>query len=170
MMKIHAGFYHSAILNVHSIKGGENLWDLAKKSYSAFEDSKKSNKHFSDMADLNFLMCKAIDNPGLTASSSLRSSVITVFEDPVVYDISVDIQRDLGIEDYVGCSSVHGIGPSIAIFDAVIDGKLDCACVYPSPLHSREQMHELVDEMKRVLIDATKCIDDEVDTKLLNSD
>nr|GMD44423.1 uncharacterized protein LOC109181059 [Ipomoea batatas] len=156
----HYGFYHSAILNMHTMKGGESLWDLAKRSYNAFENSKKSNKHFSDMADLNFLMCKAIDNPNLTASSSLRTSFITVFEEPVVYNISADIQRDLGVEDYVGCSSVHGVGPSIAVFDAVIDGKLDCACVYPSPLHSREQMHELVDEMKRVLIDATKCIDE----------
>nr|GME15732.1 uncharacterized protein LOC109181059 [Ipomoea batatas] len=156
----HYGFYHSAILNMHTMKGGETLWDLAKRSYNAFENSKKSNKHFSDMADLNFLMCKAIDNPNLTASSSLRTSFITVFEEPVVYDISADIQRNLGVEDYVGCSSVHGVGPSIAVFDAVIDGKLDCACVYPSPLHSREQMHELVDEMKRVLIDATKCIDE----------
>lgn len=149
-----SGFYHSAILNIHLVKGGENLWDLASKSYMAFANSKKCNKHFSDMADLNFLMCKAIDNPGLTASSSLRSSLISVFEDPV-FDNSSKMQRELGVEDYIGCSSVHGIGPSIAIFDTIRDGQLDCACVYPSPLHSREQMQELVDNMKTVLVDGT---------------
>ncbi|KAM7531567.1 hypothetical protein LguiB_034977 [Lonicera macranthoides] len=148
------GFYHSAVLNIHHVKGGENLWDLASKSYMAFANSKKCNKHFSDMADLNFLMCKAIDNPGLTASSSLRSSLISVFEDPV-FDNSSKMQRELGVEDYIGCSSVHGIGPSIAIFDTIRDGQLDCACVYPSPLHSREQMQELVDNMKTVLVDGT---------------
>ncbi|RAL51710.1 hypothetical protein DM860_010428 [Cuscuta australis] len=148
----HFGFYHSAVQNVHIVSGGERLWDLAKASYAAFSASKKSNKHFSDMADLNFLMCKAIDNPSLTASSAMRSSVLTVFEDPVVYDIRRDI---VGLEDFVGCSSVHGVGPSMAVFDAVIDGELDCACVYPSPLHSREQMQELVDRMKRLLVYST---------------
>jgi hypothetical protein len=47
----------------------------------------------------------------------------------------------------------HGVGPSIAIFDTIRDGLLDCVCVYPAPLHSREQMQELVDTMKAVLVD-----------------
>ncbi|KAL2503034.1 hypothetical protein Fot_36882 [Forsythia ovata] len=120
----------------------------------AFAEYKKCNKHFSDMADINFLMCKAIENPGLTASSSLRTSFISVFEDPV-FDNSNQIQKELGVEDYMGCASIHGVGPSIAMFDTVRGGELDCLCVYPSPLHSREQMNELVDHMKRVLIDAS---------------
>jgi len=56
----------------------------------------------------------------------------------------------------MGCASVHGVGPSIAIFDTIRDGSLDCACVYPAPLHSREQMQEVVGKMKAVLIDAAK--------------
>lgn len=148
------GFYHSAILNMHAIKGGEKLWDVAKKSYMAFSNSKSCNKHFSDMADLNFLMCRAIENPGLTSSSSLRTSLISVFEDPVIDD-STSLHKQLGLEDYMGCASVHGIGPSIAIFDTIQDGQLDCVCVYPSPLHSREQMQELVDQMKTLLVDAS---------------
>jgi len=147
-----SGFYHSAVLNTHLIKGGEKLWELAQKIYVAFANSKNSNKHFSDMADLSFLMCKAIENPGLTASSSSRTSFMSVFEDPVVDDH--DMQQDrLGLEDYMGCASVHGVGPSIAIFDTIRDGRLDCVCVYPAPLHSREQMQELVDTMKAVLVD-----------------
>lgn len=115
--------------------------------------SKRNNKHFSDMADLNFLMCKAIDNPTLTSSSSLRASFMSVFEDPVIDD-SNDKQRELGLglEEYMGCASVHGIGPSIAIFDTIRDGRLDCVCVYPAPLHSREQMQGLVDDMKAMLV------------------
>ncbi|GAV69437.1 hypothetical protein CFOL_v3_12938 [Cephalotus follicularis] len=147
----HFGFYHSAILNTHVMKGGENLWDLAQKMYLAFANYKKCNRHFSDMADLNFLMCKAIENPGLTLSSSLRTSFMSVFEDTVI-DTSSEMQRKVGLEDYMGCASVHGIGPSIAVFDTVRDGRLDCACVYPAPLHSREQMVKLVDNMKTVLI------------------
>ncbi|CAL5389234.1 unnamed protein product [Camellia sinensis] len=148
----HLGFYHSATLNTHDIKGGETLWDLAMRTYNAFANSKKNNKHFSDMADINFLMCKVIDNPGLTPSSSMRTSFISVFEDPVI-DHSSEMHREIGLKDYMGCASVHGVGPSIAIFDTIRDGALDCMCVYPSPLHSREQMEELVEDMKRVLVE-----------------
>ncbi|KAL3839293.1 hypothetical protein ACJIZ3_023884 [Penstemon smallii] len=148
----HFGFYHSAILNIHSVNGNENFWDLAERSYNEFAHSKKSNKHFTDMGDINFLMSKAIENPSLTASSSLRTSLISVFEDPVI-DNTSQMQKQIGVEDYVGCSSVHGVGPSIAIVDTIRDGALDCACIYPSPLHSREQMNDLVDGMKRILID-----------------
>nr|POF07434.1 hypothetical protein CFP56_29200 [Quercus suber] len=147
----HFGFYHSAILNIHLINGGEKLWELAQKTYMAFVNSKNSNKHFLDMADLNFLMCKAIENPSLTASSSLRTSFMSVFEDPVI-DQSNDMQHDFGLEDYMGCASVHGVGPSIAMFDTIRDGKLDCVCVYPAPLHSREQMQVLIDNIKAVLV------------------
>ncbi|KAK2985984.1 hypothetical protein RJ640_026456 [Escallonia rubra] len=150
------GFYHSAILNIHQVKGGDELWEVAKRSYMAFKNSKDNNKHFSDMADLNFLMCKAINNPGLTASSSLRASLLTVFEDPVI-DNTNETQRNLGLDDYMGCASVHGVGPSIGIFDTIRDGELDCVCVYPSPLHSREQMLELVDAMKMVLVEGGSC-------------
>lgn len=76
---------------------------------------------------------------------------MSVFEDPVI-DQSNDMQHEVGLEDYMGCASVHGVGPSIAMFDTVRDGKLDCVCVYPAPLHSREQMQELIDNMKPVLV------------------
>lgn len=107
------------------------------------------------MADLNFLMCKAIENPGLTPSSSLRTSLMSVFEDTVV-DNSGKKQQEVGVEDYMGCASVHGVGPSIAIFDTIRDGSLDCVCVYPAPLHSREQMQDVVSKMKGILIEGAK--------------
>ncbi|KAL7599064.1 hypothetical protein Lser_V15G26432 [Lactuca serriola] len=147
----HIGFYHSAILNSHDVKGGEDLWDLAKKIYTALENAKNNNKHFTDMADLNFLMCKAIDNPGLTPSSSLRTSLISVFEEPITQNSSQS-HKDIGLLDCIGCASVHGVSPSLAIFDTVRDGELDCACVYPSPTHSREQMQDFVDQMKKILL------------------
>lgn len=147
-----SGFYHSAILNTHDVCG-DTLWELAQRSYTAFENAVNCNKHFSDMSDLNFLMCKAIDNPGLTPSSSLRTALISVFEDLVIDD-SAEMHEVLGLEDYVGCASAHGVGPSLAIFDTIRNGKLDCACIYPSPLHSTEQIQGLVDHMKRILVDA----------------
>lgn len=152
------GFYHSAILNSHDIKGGENLWELAERTHASYNNAKSNNKHFSDMSDFNFLMCKAIENPGLTPSSSLRTALISVFEDPVI-DHSNQLRQRVGLEDYIGCASSHGVGPSIAIFDTIRDGQLDCACVYPSPLHSREQMHELIGKMRRVLVEASNHID-----------
>ncbi|WCJ34286.1 hypothetical protein M5689_015603 [Euphorbia peplus] len=149
------GFYHSAIMNTHSVKGGETLWDLAKKVYNEYDTSKKSNKHFTDMADLNYLMSKAIENPSLTSSS--RTSFLFVFEDPMVDDQDNKSKaKGFDFDEYVGCASTHGIGPSLAIFDTIRDGSLDCVCVYPSPLHSREQMQEFVDEMKKILVDGCK--------------
>ncbi|XP_058087612.1 uncharacterized protein LOC131234696 [Magnolia sinica] len=145
------GFYHSAILNTHKITNGEDVWDVAKRCYTVFSNAKNSNKHFTDMGDLNFLMCRAIENPGLTPSSSLRTSFMAVFEDPVIDD-SGGSQVEVGLEDYMGCASVHGIGPSIAVFDTVRDGRLDCAFVYPSPLHSRKQMDGLINDMKAILM------------------
>lgn len=150
--KIGSGFYHSAILNTHDVNGEEELWELATRSYTSFANAKNSDKHFTDMNDLNFLMCKAIDNPGLTPASSLRTAVISVFEDPIV-DETNKLHQEIGLEDYIGCSSVHGVGPSIAIFDTIRDGWLDCACVYPSPLHSREQLQQLIDDMKKILVE-----------------
>ncbi|KAH6827878.1 GATA zinc finger protein [Perilla frutescens var. hirtella] len=97
------------------------MWDLAKKCYTDFADHKKYNKQFSDMADLNFLMSKAIENPSLTASSSLWTSLVTVFEDTMIDD-SDHMQQTIGAEDYMGCTSVHSVGPSIAIFDNVRSG------------------------------------------------
>ncbi|KAJ0818109.1 hypothetical protein HanLR1_Chr00c0373g0745661 [Helianthus annuus] len=149
------GFYHSAISTSQEVKGEETLWDLATKVYMTFENSKNNNKHFSDMADLNFLMSKAIENPSLTPSSSLRSSLVSTFEDPIIENSS-DHERELGLDDYIGCASAHGIGPSIGLFDTVRDGQLDCACVYPAPLHSREQMQELIAKMKTILLESLK--------------
>lgn len=145
------GFYFSAILNTHAINEGEELWEVAKRCYLALSNAMNWNKHFTDMGDLNFLMCKAIDNPGLTSSSSLRTAFMTVFESTVMGD-SCNSLGDVGLEDYIGCSSVHGVGPSIAVFDTIRDGRLDCACVYPSPLHSRKQMQVLIDRMKKILV------------------
>nr|XP_010943826.2 uncharacterized protein LOC105061470 [Elaeis guineensis] len=146
------GFYHSGIINMHGVHGEEDLWELANRCQSAYSDAMKNKKHLTDIGELNFLMCKAIENPHLTPASSLRTALITVFDEPVISESSKQEQY-LGVEDYVGCSSVHGVGPSIAFFDTIRDGQLDCACVFPSPLHSRKQIQELVEHMKRILIE-----------------
>ncbi|ONK71284.1 uncharacterized protein A4U43_C04F6890 [Asparagus officinalis] len=154
------GFYHSAILNTHSVNGEEGLWDLAIRCHNAYSNAKSNKKHLTDIGELNYLMCKAIENPHLTPSSSLRTAVISVFEEPVILQTS-DVQKKLGVEDYIGCASVHGVGPSIAIFDTIRDGQLDCACVYPSPLHSRKQINELVEHMKQILIEGSVNVEEE---------
>lgn len=103
-------------------------------------------------------MCKAIENPHLTTASSLRTALVSVFEEPVLYN-SCDMQKTLGVEDYVGCASTHGIGPSIAVFDTISDAKLDCSFVYPAPLHSRKQMEDIIDHMKSVLLEGCIHVD-----------
>ena len=132
---------------------------MAARCHSAYSNAKSNKKHLTDIGELNFLMCKAIDNPHLTPSSSLRTAVISVFEEPVMYE-STELHAKLGVEDYVGCASVHGVGPSIAIFDTIRDGKLDCACVYPSPLHSRKQIAALVEHMKQILTEGSQDVEE----------
>ncbi|KAL8527078.1 hypothetical protein ACS0TY_016076 [Phlomoides rotata] len=150
----HFGFYQLPLLNIHSVNGSENLWELASKTYGDFASYKKCNKHFSDLGDINFLMRRAIENPSVTASSSLRTSLISVFEEPVVDDTK-EMKREIGVEEYLGCSSAHGIGPSLAFFDTIRDGQLDCTLVYPAPLHSRDQITQLLYLIKNILINAT---------------
>ncbi|XP_078181777.1 GATA zinc finger protein [Carex rostrata] len=156
--KHNAGFYYSAITNTHTITGGEGLWELAKRCHDSYSDSISNRKHLRDLSELNFLMCKAIENPHLTTSSALRTALISVFEEPILYD-SCDMKKSLGVEDYVGCASTHGIGPSIGVFDMIRDGQLDCAFVYPAPLHSREQMENIVDSIKSVLLEGCIHVD-----------
>nr|CAD1825869.1 unnamed protein product [Ananas comosus var. bracteatus] len=160
--KHNVGFFHSAITNTHSIHGGEELWEVAIRCHNSYSNAMSNKKHLTDIGDLNFLMCKAIENPQLTPSSSLRTAIISVFEEPVVYETS-DLQKALGVEDYVGCASVHGVGPSIAVFDTIRDEQLDCACVYPAPLHSRKQIEGVVEHMKRILIEGSSHLDDQED-------
>ncbi|XP_062112738.1 uncharacterized protein LOC133823901 [Humulus lupulus] len=152
------GFYHSAILNTHDVTGRDTLWELATKSYKSYANAKNSNKHFTDMSDLNFLMCKAIENPSLTPSSAMRTAFMSVFEDPII-DQTDELQQEICLEDYIGCASAHGVGPSIAVFDTIRGGSLDCTMVYPSPLHSREQIQDLIDRMKNILVDACVSVD-----------
>ncbi|KAM0917177.1 hypothetical protein ACQ4PT_009618 [Festuca glaucescens] len=144
------GFFYSAITNTHKIHGEEGLWELAKRCHDSYTNAKNSNKHLTDSGDLNFLMCRAIENPQLTTASALRTAVISVFEEPVTYDLS-DLQGKAGVDDYACIATVHGIGPSVGVFDSIRDGRLDCACMYPSPLHSRKQMQELFHTVKRIL-------------------
>lgn len=55
-----------------------------------------------------------------------------------------DFVSALDVEDYIGCSSVHGVGPCIAVFDSIREDGLHMANVYPAPLFSRSQMRRLV--------------------------
>ncbi|KAL8258692.1 hypothetical protein R6Q59_026645 [Mikania micrantha] len=147
----HIGFFHSAILNSHDVKGGEDLWDLALRIYTSLTTARNNEKHFTDMSDLNLLMCKVVDNAGLTPSSTLRTSLVSIFDETLIEDTN-QFHKELGLLDYVGCASIHGASPSVVIFDTIRDGQLDCTCVYPSPTHSREQIQAFVDHMKEILI------------------
>jgi len=145
------GFFYSAITNTHSIHGEEGLWELAKRCHDSYTNAKAGKKHLTDISDLNFLMCRAIENPQLTTAGALRTALVSVFEEPVVADVA-ELQSKAGVKDCVCCATVHGIGPSIGVFDTIKDGRLDCACMYPSPLHSRKQIQEIFDKVKQILL------------------
>ena len=107
------------------------------------------------MSDVNVLMWKLIQHPSLTPSSLLRTSLSVGFEGPMVDDMG-ELKKEIGLEEYMGCSFIHGEGPSLVVFYTIKDRALDCACVYLAPLHSRKQMQKLINCMKSILIDSTK--------------
>ncbi|KAK8454101.1 hypothetical protein SEVIR_5G395900v4 [Setaria viridis] len=148
------GFFYSAITNTHTVHGEEGLWELAKRCHDSYTSAKSNKKHLTDISDLNFLMCRAIENPQLTTAGALRTALVSVFEEPVIADMA-ELQGNAGVEDCVCCATVHGIGPSIGVFDSIRDGRLDCACMYPSPLHSRKQIQEIFDRVKQILLHAS---------------
>eukprot|EP00249_Psilotum_nudum_P006120 c19472_g1_i1 orf=368-1960(-) len=147
------GFYHSAVLNTHALSESVEFWDLARRCTFVLQNSLKNRKHFTDIGDLNYLMCQAIQFPHLTPASSLRTSLMTLFEDTLFDDIE-DLKEALALEDYIGCSSIHGIGPSMAFFDTIQHGALQSTCVYPAHLHSHSQMQTLLSTMTTIIIEA----------------
>ena len=155
------GFYHSAVMNTYYIQGEDmDFWELARKCSSTLEEAIKRRKHFTDMGDVGLLMCQAIQRPHLTPFSSLRTSTLVVFDNEEYVQNVQDQKKDeqlrddfdeLGLLEYVGCSSIHGVGPSIAIFDCFHQGALYLNCVFPYPLHSHSQMQELVSNIISIL-------------------
>lgn len=145
------GFYSTGVITSHSITKTESFWNIAEKMYATFTKLKKTNKHFTDMGLSNYLMCKVIDNPALTPSSSQRTSFLSIFEETSVIDED-RLTEETGLEDFVICASGHGAGPSITIIYVVHEGQLKCNISYPSPLHSREQIADIVDKMKNLLV------------------
>ncbi|CAI5483523.1 unnamed protein product [Closterium sp. Yama58-4] len=107
------GFYHSAMMHTHQVSETTEFWNLAKRCHESTLHAIKNRKHFTDMGDLNMLMAQAILHPQLTPESSLRTSTVCSFWDALHEKMQRFVER-LGVEDYVGCSSVHGVGPLIA--------------------------------------------------------
>lgn len=56
-----------------------------------------------------------------------------------------DWLTEVGLEDFFVCASGHGVGPSMTILDVFHEDQLKCTISYPSPLHSREQIVDIVD-------------------------
>ncbi|KAG0586536.1 hypothetical protein KC19_2G098200 [Ceratodon purpureus] len=88
------------------------------------------DKYFTDMGDLNYLMYQAISHPNLTPASSLRTSLLVTFRDTLSDEVGDWAAAIIGVEDFVGCSSIHGVGPSLANFDAIRNGEFHCANVF----------------------------------------
>lgn len=145
------GFYHSAVLNTHNLNETVEFWDMARRCSNSLDNAMKNRKHFTDIGDVNFLVCQAMQHPHLTPSSSLRTSLMVLFKEPVFDDME-DLKKAVHLENYIGCSSVHGVGPSVVIFDIIQHGALTCTCVYPAPLHSRQQIEGVLNSMRSILL------------------
>ncbi|BBM99575.1 hypothetical protein MPTK1_1g22120 [Marchantia polymorpha subsp. ruderalis] len=149
------GFYHSALMNTHHVNEITDFWELARRCSTTLENAMKNRKHFTDMGDLNFLMYQAISHPALTPSSSMRTSQLVLFRDPILVQME-DLAKEMGVEHYLGCSSIHGVGPALAMFDSVRKGALHITSIYPSPLYSRSQMRTYVSTMLELMVHSSQ--------------
>ncbi|KAE8676891.1 GATA protein [Hibiscus syriacus] len=77
----------------------------------------------------NPLICNPQQACQCHLGSSSTSQPENVEPNRPVIDESNKQHKGISLDDYLGCSSFHGIGPTIAVFDTIEDGYLDCACV-----------------------------------------
>eukprot|EP00475_Leptophrys_vorax_P037816 TRINITY_DN6572_c0_g1_i2.p1 TRINITY_DN6572_c0_g1~~TRINITY_DN6572_c0_g1_i2.p1 ORF type:complete len:146 (-),score=12.74 TRINITY_DN6572_c0_g1_i2:102-539(-) len=138
------------MMHTHSVSEASEFWDLAHRCHQSTANAIRNRKHYTDMGDLNMLMAQAIWHPQLTPSSSLRTSTVCSFWDSLEEKMEAFVDR-LGVEDYVGCSSVHGVGPCLAIFDSLREDGLHLSNVYSTPLFSHSLMRQLVTKMMELL-------------------
>lgn len=92
---------------------------------------------------------QAIKHPHLTPQSSLRTSVLACFESTAA--VSLPALRAIRTERFVGCSSVHGVGPCVGLVSLIFDGCLQYTLVFPTPLFSREQVRQVRESMHALL-------------------
>ena len=59
-----AGFYHSALLNSHSVSEESPFWEVAARCQVALDRCIEHRKHFTDMGDLNMLMAQVKTTEG----------------------------------------------------------------------------------------------------------
>lgn len=90
-------------------------------------------------------------HPHLTPHSSLRTSVLACFDSTAT--VSLPPLRALQTERFVGCASVHGVGPCLGLFSVIFDGCLQYTLTFPTPLFSREQVGQVRESMHAVLKD-----------------
>ncbi|KAG0619683.1 hypothetical protein M758_4G157000 [Ceratodon purpureus] len=140
------GFYHSALLRTIHTTEPEPFWEFAARCSQDFDNAVKNRKHFTDMGDLNGLMEQAMRFPSLTPSETMRTSVLSTMFAPVVEDLGEEV-AEVGVKDFLSCSSTHGVGPCLALFPFMRQGSLQFSFVYSSPLFSRSLMQNIVDSI-----------------------
>jgi len=101
-------------MNTYHLNETAKFWELARCCSDSLDNAIRNWEHFTDIGDLNYLMYQSMMHPNLTPSNSLRTSLLVVFRDTVLDNLT-DLTDALGVDDCVGCSSIHGIGPSLAL-------------------------------------------------------
>jgi hypothetical protein len=66
------------------------------------------------MGDLNGLIDETIKIPHITPKSFFHTSILSMNFDPMYQDLG-EVVIGLDIKDHLTCSSIHGVGPCLAI-------------------------------------------------------
>ncbi|KAJ7548926.1 hypothetical protein O6H91_07G033300 [Diphasiastrum complanatum] len=145
------GFYHAAMLKTLHVAESVPFWELAKKSSEQVEEAIKNKKHFKDMSDLNTLMVQAMNFPNVTPSGTMRTTLLSIYHDPIPQSFADAASSNSNLTDWVTCSSVNGVGPCLALYPFLTDGCLQVNYVYCSPLFSHTQIQQIVDGIQELL-------------------
>ncbi|KAL3682332.1 hypothetical protein R1sor_000354 [Riccia sorocarpa] len=150
------GNYSGGVSQDEQVKAEADFWELARSVSSGTLKEVEKGRHFSEIAVMNMLFSQVLQRPSLTAKSSLRTGLMSIFEKTL--DARWKDTQNLELVGTLGpFASMHGAGPCLCIGEGLLEGpELAFSVVYPTPVYSRDQMDGLANTSLAILKTATK--------------
>ncbi|KAH7306653.1 hypothetical protein KP509_22G023700 [Ceratopteris richardii] len=147
------GNYTLGIPRGEKVKEGIEFWDLARQVHASIEKDISKSKHFSEMSVLGLLFSQVMKHPNVTPKSSLRTALLNIFAEPPL-DTHWKGVDELNLVGTLGpFSSMHFAGPCFCVAESLSEGpELTISLVYPTPVHSRPQMLEMLQSSVNLLL------------------
>eukprot|EP00249_Psilotum_nudum_P014953 c25088_g2_i1 orf=208-1653(-) len=151
------GNYSSGIPHGEKVKDGVPFWEFARQISATNEKDLAKSKYFSELPVLGMLFSQILKHPNLTPSSSLRTSVLTMFMDGPMNAQWKNVEALQLVGTLGPLLSVHFVGPCFGVVESLHQGpELHLSFVYAIPVHTKEQVESFVGSTLELLSSATK--------------